>query len=147
MPKSGWDQKLEIDVRFNMNLLTGAMQSGYDASGIGRKTGKLRAELGKLGNYKLMKRDVRITIPLPYARIRDTGGRLPARFASPGGYMHYFAYGKEWFMKRVGPSKQMPGAHYIEAGAREIMNRFNSGKGGLAVRWKYNKAERAAYLG
>lgn len=142
MPKSGWDQKLEIDVRFNMNLLTGAMQTGLDKSGIGRKTGRLRAELGKLGNFKLMKRDVRITIPLPYARIQDTGGMIPART----GNMHYFAYGHEWFIKSV-RGFRLKGFKYIEAGAREIMARFNSNKGALQVRWKYSKGERAAYIG
>lgn len=143
--KSGWDVPLEIDLRFNMNLLTGAMQAGYDKSGFsGGGSGRLRRELGKLGNYKLFKKDVRIVIPLPYARIQDTGGRIPLRVARQAKFMHYFAYGEEWFMRAV-RGFQMKPHHYIDAGAREIMSRFNSGKGAIQVRWKYSKAERTAF--
>lgn len=146
VPKSGWDQKLEIAVSPRMNDVASAMQAGYDKSGIGRITGKLRRALGTLGNYRLLKRDIRITIPLAYARIEDTGGRIPARHAKNGKKMHYFAYGQEWFLSEV-EGFTLPGFHYIEAGAREIEARFNSGKEILGVRWKYSKAERAAYIG
>lgn len=147
MAKSGWSQPLAIDIRFNMNLLTGAMQAGYDASGIGKRSGKLRAALGSLANYKLMKRDVRITVNLPYARIQDTGGRIPERRPRRAKAMRWIDSTGEMIFAKRARGFTLPGYRYIEAGGREIMNRLNGGRGAIQIRWKYSKAERAAFNG
>lgn len=115
------------------------MQAGYDQSGMGRKSGRLRTELGKIANYKTLYRGkrVKIMIPLPYAAIRDQGGRIPDRRPKTAGAMHFSAYGKEWFLK-FARGYQVVGKQYIAKGFQELMSRTGKASG-VTVGWAEKK--------
>lgn len=139
MAKNGWDRPLRHEIAVRLPELASAMQRGYDASGLGRKSGKLRAALGTIANYKVTRSASKtvarivLTIRLVYARILDQGGRIPDRYPRVAKAMHYFAYGKEWFMRKV-KGYDVRARDYTGAGVTEFMER-HAISGGVDVRW------------
>lgn len=137
MPKPGWNKPLAA--RFNMNRfeLASCMQTGFDESGLKRKSGRLRTELGKQRNYKQISgrgRNVRIAmyIPLPYAAIQNDGGTSPfPRVGTAEKKLMRMPWG--WRMRRKG--SKIPGKHYIELGIEEFCRRFNLGNAKSKVVW------------
>lgn len=124
----GWDGPVKIDYRFYLPEVSSALKAGYDESGIGRRSGKLREALG-LSHLSVQKgkdgipEGITINNMPPYARIQDVGGKVPARTAKSAKFMHYFAYGDEWFMRRV-EGFTLPGFQYIDKGLGVIGERL-----------------------
>lgn len=133
MAKTGWDRPLRIEVAVRLPELASSMQRGFDASGLQRRSGALRAYLGKLSTYKVArtasKTKVRITvtIPLAYAQILDEGGTTPAvegkRMRMPWG----------WRMRKK-PSVIRP-FEYVRKGADDFIERY-AVEGGVSVKWR-----------
>lgn len=81
---TGWNKPLDIDLRMHLPEIAGALLEGYDASGIGKRSGELRRALSlPSGNYRATRTKrgdiVRWSTTLPYARIQDIGGNVPER--------------------------------------------------------------------
>jgi hypothetical protein len=134
----GWSRPLEIEINVRKPELASAMQRGYDKSGLHRRSGRLRAELGKIANYTVKKlRDtvtVTARIAVVYARILDEGGQVPDRRPRNAKFMHFFAYGREFFLKFVRGFTMRPFG-YIKTGLETFMERYGL-KGGVEVKWK-----------
>jgi hypothetical protein len=121
-----------------MTDVVSAMQRGYDEAPVSsaaevaaRRTGRLRRMLGTLANYKIVKRakvvqGFRIRLTLPYARIQDVGGTIPARRAKPGRVMAFAWKGSMWFLRSVGPSR-IPAKQYIRRGVEHVAQAFKAG--------------------
>lgn len=137
--KAGWTVDPVPDMRMRLPSVASAMQKGYDEAPVSsaaevaqRRTGKLRAALGTLGNYKIVKRGntiygFRVSLRLlPYARIQDVGGVIPARSAKHAKVMRFAWKGAIWFMRRVGPSV-IPAKHYIRRGVERVAEAFSAG--------------------
>lgn len=132
MADSGWDGPVAVDYRFYLPEFSSAMKAGHDRSGIGRRSSKLRDALG-LGHLKVSKgkdgipTGITISAMPVYARIQDVGGEVRSRPVgremAPGRYMHFNAYGKEWFMKRVA-GFTLPGYQYIQHGLDVVGERL-----------------------
>ena len=139
MVKTGWNRPLRVEVAVRLPELASAMQAGYDQSGLGRKSGKLRAFLGKPGTYKVQrsasktKARIVMTIPLPYAKILDEGGRIPDRRPVRAKRMVFNAYGATWFL-RFAKGYDVRARHYIRSGLDEFIQRYAI-SGGITVRW------------
>lgn len=130
----GWSKELIAEIKMKLPELASAMQAGYDASGIGRRSGKLRAALGTLANYKASARSISITIGLPYARIQDLGGSTALNGV---GLYHYARKGKamRFYDNRTGDlvfarrakAAKLPGFKYASVhGAAAIQARMNN---------------------
>lgn len=139
MAKNGWDRPLSIEIQARLPDLASAMQAGYDASGMGIKSGRLRMHLGRIQNYKVRrsasktKARIMLTIPLAYARILDEGGAIPDRRPVRAKYMAFFAYGRQWFLK-FAKGYDVRARHYIRSGVDEFIQRYAI-EGGVTVRW------------
>lgn len=138
MAGTGWNRPLDIEMNVRKPELASAFQTGYDRSGLKRKSGRLRAELGKIANYTIRKiRNgvmILLRIALPYAELRDQGGRIPDRRPKTARVMSYFAYGQQWFMKFVKGYDVQP-ANYVEGGVEAFADRYAI-EGGITVKWK-----------
>ncbi len=122
----GWDKKPELlfDMARNLDELSAAIA---DAAPV--KTGRLRKELRKWGNYKASRASNqyvknkfigwRLTVPLPYARLRDQGGRIPDRQAKPGKLMRWHnsggRYPGTWYRARA-KGYDVAGTQYVRQG-------------------------------
>jgi hypothetical protein len=136
--KAGWSSDPVPDMRMRMTDVVSAMQKGYDEAPVSsapevaaRRSGKLRAALGTLGNYRIVKRQnvvqgFKIALRLPYARIQDVGGVIPARSARNAKVMRFAWKGSIWFMRKVGPSV-IPAKHYIRRGVERVAEAFKAG--------------------
>lgn len=136
--RGGWDGPLEIDVRFNLPELASSMQAGYDDSGMGRKTGRLRRALGTLGNYKseLGGKRVRLNINLPYAALRDEGGRIPDRYPRNAKAMKWTTANGTVIFRKFARGYDVQGKRYIEHGFRAFAEKYGGGKDiGINVKW------------
>lgn len=143
--KAGWSSDPVPDIRMRLPEVASAMQRGYDEAPVSsapevamRRTGKLRRMLGTLANYKIVKRGkvvhgFRIRLTLPYAKIQDVGGTIPARSARRARVMRFAWKGATWFMRRVGPSV-IPPKHYIERGVTHVAAAFKAGA--FELTWK-----------
>lgn len=134
MAQGGWSKKLEPQIKMRLPELASAMQAGYDASGIGRRSGKLRAALGTLANYKASARSIRIDIGLPYARIQDVGGQIPTRYPRRARAMRFIGNdGSIVFAKRARgftlPGFKYASVHGVDAIRQRMSNMFQ-------VSWK-----------
>jgi hypothetical protein len=134
----GWSRPLEIEISVRTNNVASGMQAGFDKSGLHRRSGRLRAELGKLANYSVKKvRDavvISVRIALAYARILDEGGQVPDRRPRNAKFMHFFAYGREFFLKFARGFTMRPYG-YIKTGLETFMERFGLQRG-VEVKWK-----------
>lgn len=137
MAKTGWNRPLRVEVAVRLPELASSMQRGFDQSGLQRRSGRLRAELGKIQNYKVRKSggqskvSIVLTIALAYAQILDEGGISP--FPRPGTAdrkrMH-MPWG--WRMRRK-PSLIRPYA-YVRGGIEDFVEQ-HAISGGIDVRW------------
>lgn len=135
---NGWNRPLEIELNVRKPELASSMQRGFDESGLQRRSGRLRAELGKIANYTIRKIRNAITIilriPLTYAAALDGGANIPDRRPKNAKAMHYFAYGKEWFIKFVRGFRLKP-YHYVRGGVEAFIEKYGI-EGGITVKWK-----------
>lgn len=128
--KARWDGKLTpLRWKFKLPELAKAIQYEIDRSFI-NPSGKLRAEAGKLSNYRASKTGVEISIPLPYARIQEFGGHIPVRYPRRAQVMHWTEGGEEIFAKMAGDFYILPN-HYV----RDGIQRWLGSRGGVKVEW------------
>lgn len=114
--------------------LASAMQAGYDESGIGKRSGKLRAALGTLANYRAGAKAVTITLGLPYARIQDIGGQIPERFPRRAKAMRWIDSSGEMIFAKRARGFKLPGFQYASVHG---VNQIKARMGNLfEVKWK-----------
>lgn len=105
-----------------------------------RKTGKLSAEVSKWANYKKFKRGnqvgISVDIPLPYAAIREFGGRIPDRVPRKGRFMKFEGgpnYPGTWFLKKA-RGYTVGGWEYVSKGFRRWIKNYSNP--GITVVWR-----------
>lgn len=163
--RMGWDGGLDPRFSFRLPEVASAMQLGYDKSPHkGSSAGALRTELGRLGNYRILRRGgtgdklsrlrgFALTLRLPYAAIQDLGGTIPARGIGLGAVRHFvvtnrtrtrtnirdkkimrFMYRGRWVSKAQVGPSTIRPKNYAAAGVAEVARRF--ALGGIAtVEW------------
>lgn len=65
-----------------------------------------------------------MNVDLPYAEALNNGADIPERTPQRAEYMHYHAYGKEWFRKIV-KGFRLNAYQYVERGWEVFAGRFN----------------------
>lgn len=131
MPSPGWNQTPDVDIRMHLPEVAGALLEGYDASGIGKVSGKLRGSLALgSGNYKALRRKsgdvIEWSTSLPYARIQDIGGRVPTRYPRRARAMRWIDRNGRIIFARRARGFTLPGFGYISVhGVKAIERRLS----------------------
>lgn len=130
--KKGWKFKPVVLWKTNLNLL----QSSLKQDPTPRLKGDLRRAFVLGGDFGLSANKpgsgVVIRNIMIYSRIQDIGGNIPARTAKgqPFQVMHYFAYGKEWWIRKVKGFRMNP--HWY---TRAAVNRWLRDPSSIRVDW------------
>ena len=145
--KSGWDKPLGFRYEMKLAELFSAIRQytpvgthshdqisgSYHAAGFPRSGGRLKREVGKLGNYKAPKDKNKVTINynLPYAAILEFGGRVGAVVNK---LMGWHSSGGD-VVRRNRRGYTLQGIGYIDRGAQDWIKAIG-GTGGVKVTWK-----------
>lgn len=128
MDKAGWNQPLEVNIRMKLPEVAGALLEGYDESGIGKVTGRLRSSLAlSSGNYRARRTKggdvIEWSTDLPYARIQDVGGRVPTRYPRRARAMRWIDSSGEVIFARKARGFVLPGFRFLSVHGMKALER------------------------
>jgi hypothetical protein len=141
----GWSQPPEL--RYEMSLPELASQIQRELLKHTASKGRLYRALGTLSHYKLSQRPIGVRIRIdgvPYARIRDKGGRIPDRKARKGKYMKFQGnaqYPGLWYLQEA-KGYQIPAWDFTQRGF-EKWAKLTNGRG-IRIVWKRENQRRVA---